>query len=96
MDKLTEILLQNFDEYKEKLLQKDKDKIFSKSYEIALKTEITNYDDWNRVLSETIYDMLIRMRHLLDFLYNEYLRSDSANIVNELILVFENLGSWGK
>ena len=93
MDKLTEILLQNFDEYKEKLLQKDKDKIFSKSYETAIKTEIANYDDWSRVLSESTYDILIRMRHPLDFLYNEYLRSDSANIVNELILAFENLGN---
>lgn len=37
MDKLTEILLQNFNEYIEDLAQKDKFTIFHKSYETAIK-----------------------------------------------------------
>lgn len=91
MDKLTQLLHKNFDEYKENLLKQNNEIIFEKSYETAIKSEIIDYCDFDNILSGDILNNLLEMNDPLEFLYQEYLNSDNANIVNELVSVFEEL-----
>lgn len=91
MDKSSEILGQNFDEYKKFLLSQNNKIIFDKSYETAIKKEIAGYCDFEDILSDDIIANLLIIDNPLDFLYEEYLRCDTATITNELNVVFKEL-----
>lgn len=93
MDKL-EILKEkiesNYNNYESNLLKQDSMAIYMASYETAIKAEISNYCHLG-VLSEDIIDTLLKLDNPLEFLYQEYLNSDTANICNELTALFESL-----
>ena len=91
MDRLAELLHKNFDEYKEALSRQSSNVIFEKSYETAIKSEITEYCDFDDILSVDALNSLLEMDNPLEFLYQKYLDSDNANIVNELVSVFKEL-----
>ena len=90
MDKLNNLLEINFQEYKENLLKNNQEYIFNHSYETAIKYEIVHYIDYTN-LNEITINKLIHMKNPLEFLYQEYLKADNVNIVNELKILFENL-----
>lgn len=93
MDKLEILkrkLSDNFKQYEKTLLKQEPQNIYLMSYETAIKGEISNYIEFD-ILSPTIVDKLLKIDNPLEFLYQEYLNSDTANICNELTTLFESL-----
>lgn len=93
MDKLNVLinkLADNYADYTANLLKQDKITILLASYETAIKGEMTNYCNFG-ILSSDMIDKLLSMDNPLEFLYQEYLKSDVANIINEFTILFQSL-----
>lgn len=92
MDKLIEKLNKEFDDYEAYLFTLEKSEIFDHSYETAIKAEMVCLIEENAdKLSEKLTNRLLGCNNALKFLYDTYMNDDSANIINELITVIENL-----
>ena len=95
MDKLIDKLNKEFDEYEGEILELQSTEIFDKSYETAIKAEmvclIENWEEVSGKLSDELLNKLLSCDNTLEFLYDEYIKTDSANILNELIAVINKL-----
>ena len=92
MDKLIDKLNKEFDDYEAHLFTLEKSEIFDHSYETAIKAEIVCLIEENAdKLSEKLTNRLLGCNNTLKFLYDAYMNDDSANIINELTTVIENL-----
>lgn len=89
---LLECLESNFETFKNNLMEKDKEYIISRAYETAIKKELVALvEEEAESLSEVAIDDMLEMSNPLSYLYDEYLRDDSANVINELRNVINNL-----
>ena len=92
MDKLIDKLNREFDDYEGEILELQETEIFDKSYETAIKAEIVCLIEENAdKLSDKLINKLLECGNTLEFLYDTYMEDDSANIINELATVIENL-----
>ena len=92
MDKLIEKLNKEFDDYEAYLFTLEKSEIFDHSYETAIKAEMVCLIEENAdKLSEKLTNRLLGCNNALKFLYDTYMNDDSANIINELTTVIDNL-----
>ena len=92
MDKLIDKLNKEFDDYEAHLFTLEKSEIFDHSYETAIKTEMVCLIEENAdKLSEKLTNRLLGCNNALKFLYDTYMNDDSANIINELAAVIDNL-----
>lgn len=92
MDKLINKLNKEFDDYKGEILELQSTEIFDKSYETAIKAEIVCLiEESVDKLSDKLIHKLLECGNALEFLYDTYMEDDSANIVNELATVIDNL-----
>ena len=92
MDKLIDKLNREFDDYEAHLFTLEKSEIFDHSYETAIKAEMVCLIEENAdKLSEKLTNRLLRCNNALKFLYDTYMDDDSANIINELVTVIDNL-----
>ncbi len=92
MDKLIDKLNKEFDDYEAHLFTLEKSEIFDHSYETAIKAEMVCLIEENAdKLSEKLTNRLLGCNNALKFLYDTYMNDDSANIINELTTVIENL-----
>ena len=89
---LLERLESNFETFKNNLMEKDKEYIISRAYETTIKIELVALvEEEADSLSEVAIDDMLEMSDPLSYLYNEYLRDDSSNVINELRNVINNL-----
>lgn len=89
---LLERLESNFETFKNNLMEKDKEYIISRAYETTIKKELVALvEEEADSLSEVAIDDMLEMSDSLSYLYNEYLRDDSSNVINELRNVINNL-----
>ena len=89
---LLERLESNFETFKNNLMEKDKEYIISRAYETTIKKELVALvEEEADSLSEVAIDDMLEMSEPLSYLYNEYLRDDSSNVINELRNVINNL-----
>ncbi len=89
---LLERLESNFETFKNNLMEKDKEYIISRAYETTIKKELVALvEEEADSLSEVAIDDMLEMSDPLSYLYNEYLRDDSSNVINELRNVINNL-----
>lgn len=92
MDKLIDKLNKEFDDYEAHLFALEKSEIFDHSYETAIKAEMVCLIEENAdKLSNKLINKLLECGNALEFLYDTYMKDDSANIINELVTVIENL-----
>lgn len=92
MDKLIDKLNREFDDYEAHLFALEKSEIFDHSYETAIKAEMVCLIEENAdKLSEKLTNRLLGCSNTLKFLYDTYMNDDSANIINELATVIDNL-----
>ena len=92
MDKLIDKLNKEFDDYEAHLFTLEKSEIFDHSYETAIKAEMVCLIEENAdKLSEKMTNRLLGCNNALKFLYDTYMNDGSANIINELATVIENL-----
>lgn len=92
MDKLIDKLHKEFDDYEGEILELQSTEIFDRSYETAIKTEIVCLIEENAdKLSDKLINKLLECGNTLEFLYDKYMEDDTANIINELATVIENL-----
>lgn len=92
MDKLIDKLNKEFDDYESEILELQKTEIFDKSYETAIKAELVCLIEENvDKLSDNLINKLLECNNALEFLYDTYIDDDSANILNELAIVIDNL-----
>ena len=92
MDKLINKLNKEFDNYEAYLFTFEKSEIFDHSYETAIKAEIICLIEENiDKLSDKLINRLLGCNNALKFLYDTYMDDDSANILNELATVIDNL-----
>lgn len=92
MDKLIDKLNKEFDDYEAHLFTLEKSEIFDHSYETAIKAEMVCLIEENAdKLSNKLINKLLECGNALEFLYDTYMKDDSANIINELVTVIENL-----
>ena len=92
MDKLIDKLNKEFDDYEGEILELQSTEIFDRSYETAIKAEMVCLIEENAdKLSEKLTNRLLGCNNTLKFLYDTYMEDDSANIINELVTVIENL-----
>lgn len=92
MDKLEQLkdkLRENFMTYKKWILAQNINIVFEKSYETAIKYELSEFTNYN-YLNEKTLNNLADMNNPLDFLYQEYLKADGVNITNELNILIDN------
>lgn len=95
MDKLIDKLNKEFDDYKGEILELQSTEIFDRSYETAIKTElvclIEGWEENSGTLSKELLDELLRCENALEFLYYEYIKDDTSNIMYELIQFLDKL-----
>ena len=92
MDKLIDKLHKEFDDYEGEILELQSTEIFNRSYETAIKVEIVYLIEGNAdKLSDKLINKLLKCGNTLEFLYDTYMEDDSANVINELATVIENL-----
>ena len=92
MDKLIEKLNREFDDYEAHLFTLEKSEIFNHSYETAIKAEMVCLIEENvNKLSDKLINRLLGCNNALKFLYDTYMDEDTANILNELAMVIDNL-----
>ena len=92
MDKLIDRLNKEFDDYESHILTLEKSEIFDHSYETAIKAEIICLIEDNiDKLSDKLINRLLGCNSALKFLYDAYIDDDSANILNEIETVIDNL-----
>ena len=92
MDKLIDKLNKEFDDYEGEILELQSTEIFDRSYETAIKAEMVCLIEENvDKLSDKLINRLLGCNSALKFLYDTYMDDDSANIINELATVIENL-----
>ncbi len=92
MDKLIEKLTKEFVDYTVHLFTLEKSEIFNHSYETAIKAEMVDLiEESADKLSNKLINKLLKCGNTLDFLCDAYMEDDSANIINELVTVIENL-----
>ena len=91
MDKLISKIEKEWLEYQSDILDMTKNEIFDKSYETAIKYELSELIGELSKLNSTQTEMLLEQENPLDYLYQRYIDDDALNICNELRIVFENL-----
>lgn len=72
-----------FEEYKEDLSKKDISLIILKSYETAIKKEFVQIIS-NIPLNDQVTEKLLSLEYPLDYIYNQYLDTESYDINYEL------------
>lgn len=87
---LTERLVDELNEYKKKLLKLSAEEVLNKSYETALKDEIVCYISLNPI-AKSILDKIEKEKCPLDYLYQKYMKSDSANLYCEIQNLFDEM-----
>ena len=91
MDKLIRKIEKEWLEYQNNILDMPKNAIFNRSYETAIKYELSELIGELSKLNSTQIEMLLEQENALDYLYQRYMDDDALNICNELRVVFENL-----
>jgi hypothetical protein len=89
-DELTERLKKEFKEYKRSLVLKSADVVIEHSYETTIKEEIVNYIS-AKALPKVMQRKILNEDYPLHYLYNKYLKSDSANLFCEIENLFDEL-----
>ena len=94
MDKLIHKLNEEFECWvKDLIVNTDlcNDKLLSLyAYKYCIKKEIVDYLEWNTI-SDEFHDFLMSKSDALEFLYQEYMSSDIANIQNEIDHLISNV-----
>lgn len=84
------ILERELSDYKEGLSLLSINEVIDKSYETTIKEEIVVYVQTHSLLEGFIHKLRLK-ESPLEYLYNEYMKSDSANIFNEITNMFATL-----
>ena len=90
LEMLKEKVAIELEEYKNRILKKEKEEILKMSYETTIKNELVYcinecYED------EKLIDILLSEKDTLEFLYQCYMKNDQINIFEDLLYMVKEV-----
>lgn len=87
---LYDILKRCLKEYRDTIMESDKNKVYESAYNITLHNEIVSYFG-SEPVSEKVVGLLLESDNPLDAIWNRYLKIDGLDILN---LIRDTVSTW--